>query len=57
MKIAMAGDHAGFNLKKEIKELLESQGYSDCRKAYQKRCLIKDLFNKKRKLGCEKIFV
>ena len=35
MKIAMAGgDHAGFNLKKEIKELLESQGYSDCRKAY-----------------------
>ena len=34
MKIAMAGNHAGFNLKKEIKELLESQGYSDCRKAY-----------------------
>jgi len=27
MKIAMAGDHAGFNLKKEIKELLESQGH------------------------------
>ena len=27
MKIAMAGDHAGFNLKKEIKQLLESQGH------------------------------
>ena len=27
MKIAMAGDHAGFAMKKEIKELLEKQGH------------------------------
>lgn len=27
MKIAMAGDHAGFALKKEIKEILERQGH------------------------------
>ena len=26
MKIAMAGDHAGFAMKKELKELLEKQG-------------------------------
>ena len=27
MKIAMAGDHAGFALKKEIKEMLEKEGH------------------------------
>ena len=27
MKIAMAGDHAGFTLKKEIKEMLEKEGH------------------------------
>lgn len=27
MKIAVAGDHAGFKMKKEITELLESQGH------------------------------
>ena len=27
MKIAIAGDHAGFKLKKEIKEVLEAQGH------------------------------
>jgi ribose 5-phosphate isomerase B len=28
MKIAMACDHAGFNLKEEVKQLLESQGHT-----------------------------
>ena len=27
MKIAMAGDHAGFAMKKELKEILEKQGH------------------------------